>query len=300
MVGEPRRPQQILAEHAARAENEHLHRRMDSTGTVSRVLRAWLSRPLVGVALALPAPILAGDWPDPSAIRVGNETVAVATSEESAPIFRVLRSSDLRNWRIAGSVFTRPPRWAKQDFWAPEITRLSDGRFAVFYSALPRSGKTWLCLGVATAPAPEGPWRDMGRPLRCGKYGSIDPYLTRDERGHLYLLWKEDGNEFKKPTPIFAQKLREDGRRLLGRAEAADPQRQEMGAQGRGGRARRAPRRVLLPPLLRRPVLHQELRLRGGGGALQAAARPVAQVPRQPDPAQRQRLALPRPRDGRG
>ena len=182
-----------------------------------RVLRAWLSRPLVGVALVLPAPILAGDWPDPSAIRVGNDTVAVATSEESAPIFRVLRSSDLRTWRIAGSVFSRPPSWAKQDFWAPEIARLSDGTFVVFYSSLPRSGKTWLCLGVATAPAPEGPWRDLGRPLRCGKRGSIDPYLTRDERGRLYLLWKEDGNEFKKPTPIFAQKLREDGKRLIGR-----------------------------------------------------------------------------------
>lgn len=171
----------------------------------------------MGMALALPSPILAGDWPDPSAIRVGDDTVAVVTSGGSAPIFRVLRSPDMRNWRIAGSVFTRPPRWAKTDFWAPEITRLSNGRFAVFYSALPRNRKSWFCLGVATAPAPEGPWRDNGRPLRCNKYGSIDPFPTRDERGHLYLLWKEDGNEFKRPTPIFAQKLREDGKRLLGR-----------------------------------------------------------------------------------
>ena len=190
---------------------------MDSTGKVRRVLRRWLSRPGVALALALPSPILAGDWPDPSAIRVGDETVAVATSGGSAPIFRVLKSPDMRNWRIAGSVFTRVPRWAKSDFWAPEITRLSNGRFAVFYSALPRNQKSWYCLGVATAAAPEGPWRDLGRPIRCNKYGSIDPYLTRDERGRLHLLWKEDGNEFKRPTPIFAQRLREDGTRLLGR-----------------------------------------------------------------------------------
>ncbi len=196
---------------------------MDTTGTVSPVLRAWLSRPVVGAVLALPSPILAGDWPDPSAVRDGNETVAVTTAGGAAPIFRVLRSPDLRTWRIAGSVFRRPPRWAKTDFWAPEITRLSNGRWAVFYSALPRNrslpggGQAWLCLGVATAPAPEGPWRDLGKPLRCNRNGSIDPYPTRDERGHLYLLWKEDGNEFKLPTPIFAQKLREDGLRLVGR-----------------------------------------------------------------------------------
>ena len=39
----------------------------------------------------------------------------------------------------------------------------------------------------------------------------------RDERGRLYLLWKEDGNEFRRPTPILAQRLSEDGRRLRGR-----------------------------------------------------------------------------------
>ena len=69
----------------------------------------------IGMALAVPTPILAGDWPDPSAIRVGNETVAVATSEESAPIFRVLRSSDMRTWRIAGSVFARRPGTSARD-----------------------------------------------------------------------------------------------------------------------------------------------------------------------------------------
>lgn len=168
-------------------------------------------------ALALPSPILAGDWPDPSAIRVGDETVAVATSGGSAPVFRVLESPDLRSWRIAGSVFPRRPRWALTDFWAPEITRLKSGRFAVFYSAMPRNRKTWYCLGVATSAAPEGPWRDLGRPLRCNKYGSIDPYPTRDERGRLHLLWKEDGNAFDRPTPIFAQRLSEDGKHLLGR-----------------------------------------------------------------------------------
>ncbi len=184
---------------------------------MGRVFRARLSRAMAGVALALPVPLVGGEWPDPSVIFSGGEGyTAVTTSNGWAPTFRILRSDDLTSWRIAGSVFRRPPRWAKTDFWAPEITKLGD-RHAVFYSALPRRRNgSWYCLGVATAPAATGPYSDRGSPLRCSKYGSIDPFPVRDEKGVLHLLWKEDGNHFRRPTPIFAQQLSEDGMQLLG------------------------------------------------------------------------------------
>ena len=192
-----------------------------------RVPRARTSRTLPVAVLALvmaapaaqaqrPAPIVAGEWPDPSVITDAGGYTAVTTSNGWAPTFRILRSDDKRTWRIAGSVFRRRPRWAKTDFWAPEITKLRD-RYAVFYSALPRRRGAWYCLGVATAPTATGPYRDKGTPLRCNKYGSIDPFPVRDENGVLHLLWKEDGNEFRRPTPIFSQQLSEDGQRLLGR-----------------------------------------------------------------------------------
>ncbi len=171
---------------------------------------------LAGTVLAAPVPVLGGDWPDPSIIRDAGGYTAVTTSGGWSPSFRILRSSDLRDWRIVGSAFRRPPSWARTSLWAPELTPLAD-RYAVFYSALPRRRGGWYCLGVATAPSPAGPYRDKGRPLRCGSRGSIDPFPVRDERGRLHLLWKEDGNEFHRPTPIFAQPLSEDGRRLLGR-----------------------------------------------------------------------------------
>ncbi len=181
------------------------------------VLRQALARVAAGAALVLPAPLLAGEWPDPSVLRVGHEHVAVTTTDDWAPIFRVARSSNLRGWRLTGAVFQTRPRWARSDFWAPELARIG-GRYAVFYSALPhRRRRSWMCLGVATAATPDGPWRDAGRPLRCSRYGSIDPHPVRDERGRLYLLFKEDGNQFERPTPILAQRLREDGRKLLGR-----------------------------------------------------------------------------------
>lgn len=184
---------------------------------MGRVLRARLSRATVGLALALPVPLVGGEWPDPSVIFTpGGGYTAVTTSNGWAPTFRILQSPDLRTWRITGSVFRRSPRWAKTDFWAPEITRLRDG-YAVFYSALPRRRNgNWYCLGVATAPAANGPYRDKGSALRCNRHGSIDPFPVRDENGVLNLLWKEDGNEFRRPTPIFAQQLSEDGTQLLG------------------------------------------------------------------------------------
>jgi len=165
----------------------------------------------------LPSPVASGDWPDPDVTRIDGAYYAVTTSGGWAPTFRILRSADLRTWSIAGSVFRRSPRWAKDSFWAPELAKLPSGGYALLYSAYPhrRRGRTWFCLGVATARSPLGPWRDLGRPLRCTPRGTIDPTPVA-AGGRLYLVYKEDGNAFDRPTPILLQRLRGDGRELLG------------------------------------------------------------------------------------
>jgi beta-xylosidase len=168
----------------------------------------------------LPSPVVAGDWPDPDVSLIDGSYYAVATSGGWSPTFRILQSTDLRSWTIAGSVFGRPPAWAKDSFWAPELAALPAGGYALFYSAMPKRAwqkqrKPWYCLGVATAPSPLGPWRDLGRPLRCTPRGTIDPTPVVDG-DELYLVYKEDGNAFRRPTPILLQELRADGRRLLG------------------------------------------------------------------------------------
>ena len=181
----------------------------------------------------LPSPVVAGDWPDPDVTQIDGSYYAVATSGGWAPTFRILRSADLRAWTIAGSVFRRAPAWAKDSFWAPELAALPSGGYALFYSAMPkrawrtradgttavdprgRRARPWYCLGVATAPAPLGPWRDLGRPLRCTPRGTIDPTPVVDGDS-LHLVYKEDGNAFRRPTPILIQQLRADGRALLG------------------------------------------------------------------------------------
>ena len=39
---------------------------------------------------------------------------------------------------------------------------------------------------------------------------------VRDENGERYLIWKEDGNSRHQPTPLWAQRLSEDGTKLIG------------------------------------------------------------------------------------
>jgi xylan 1,4-beta-xylosidase len=157
-------------------------------------------------------PVIAGDFPDPSVIRVGQDYWATATSGEWAPEFPILHSLDLVNWKVVSAVFRKRPIWAERNFWAPEISEYR-GHYFVYYTARKKGGP--LCVAVASSVNPQGPYTDHG-PLVCQDIGSIDAMSVVDERGERYLIWKEDGNSRNQPTPLWAQKLSEDGTRLVG------------------------------------------------------------------------------------
>ncbi len=155
---------------------------------------------------AISNPILPGDHPDPTIVRVGKTYWTASTSGDWAPEFALYRSNDLHHWSAAGAVFPHTPAWAQGSFWAPEL--VSDGgRVLVYYVARKRGAG--LCVAVATAANPAGPYEDHG-PMVCEADGSIDPAFARDEMGKPYLIWKEDGNSRKAPTPIWAQPLSAD------------------------------------------------------------------------------------------
>jgi xylan 1,4-beta-xylosidase len=161
-------------------------------------------------------PILPGDYPDPSVVRVGTEYWAAATSSEWAPQFPLLKSKDLLQWELVGNLFQSPPEWSEANYWAPELVA-DKGRYFVLYTAKKKGGP--LCVAVATAPQISGPYTDHG-PLVCQELGSIDGAMIRDENGKLFLVWKEDGNSQGLPTPIWAQPLSEDGTQLTGERTA--------------------------------------------------------------------------------
>jgi xylan 1,4-beta-xylosidase len=169
--------------------------------------------PLHAQAQEYTNPVIPGDHPDPSIIRVGDEYWATATTSQWAPVFPLLHSRDLVNWTPEGAVFADPPAWSSGSYWAPEIAE-HEGRFFVYYTARRKNGP--LCVAVATAARPAGPWTDRG-PLVCQEVGSIDAVAVTSEDGRRYLVWKEDGNSRKRPTPLWAQPLSDDGTALIGK-----------------------------------------------------------------------------------
>ncbi len=156
--------------------------------------------------------VLPGDHPDPSVVKIGDRYWASATTSNWAPAYPLLVSKDLVNWQLEGHIFPQLPAWADYYFWAPEMT-YENGKVYVYYSAHKRGGN--LCVGIASADKPEGPYRDHG-PIICQEVGSIDAFPMRDENGKLYMVWKEDANSVGKPTPIWAQPLNEERTALIG------------------------------------------------------------------------------------
>ncbi|MBA2619669.1 MAG: family 43 glycosylhydrolase [Acidobacteria bacterium] len=163
-------------------------------------------------------PVIAGDFPDPSVIRVGEDYYSTATSGGWSPVFSIAHSKDLVNWRIVGSVFPMKPAWAKGDFWAPEIAA-DKGKFYIFYTARRDEGKNkkgTLCVAVATSDQPDRNYVDKGA-LVCQEMGSLDGFFIRDENDKPFLVWKEDGNDRQQPTWLYAQALDESLTKLVGK-----------------------------------------------------------------------------------
>lgn len=164
-------------------------------------------------APAIANPVLPGDFPDPSVVKVGDTYWATATTSNWGPIFPLLSSKNLTDWKLVGHVFPQErPGWSDYYYWAPEISQ-ENGKTYMFYTAHKRGGN--LAVGVASAPRPEGPYTDHG-PLVGQPDGSIDGFPMRDEKGQMYLIWKEDGNSIQQPTPIWAQRLNDERTALVG------------------------------------------------------------------------------------
>jgi arabinan endo-1,5-alpha-L-arabinosidase len=169
-------------------------------------------RPIAGV---YSNPVLDADFPDPAIIRAPDGFYyAYATQSEREGKWvniQLARSADLVTWQHVGDALPVKPAWASktQDFWAPDVVRHGD-TYYLYYSAKPdaalKDDKRGLCLAVATAGGPLGPFVDMGKPLQCGDgFVNIDPMSFDDPAtGKRLLYW---GSGFQ---PIKVQELAPD------------------------------------------------------------------------------------------
>ena len=159
--------------------------------------------------------VLPGDFPDPTVTKIGDTYWASATTAEWGAVFPIFSSKNLLDWELVAHVFPdKVPDWAGSNFWAPEFYQ-ENGRTYLYYTARQKGGV--LCVAVASADHPAGPYHDHG-PLVGQAAGSIDGFAMPDEHGNLYLIWKEDGNSCHQDTPIWAQRLNDERTALIGEA----------------------------------------------------------------------------------
>lgn len=178
-----------------------------------RLFTAFLLALVLNLSAYAQQLVLPGDYPDPSVVKIGDTYWASATTSNWFPAYPILKSKDLVNWTTVSYVFPdKMPEWADYYFWAPEFT-YENGKVYIYYSAHKRNGN--LCVGIASADRPEGPYTDHG-PIICQEVGSIDAFPMRDKNGKLFMIWKEDANSVGKPTPIWIQELNEARTALVG------------------------------------------------------------------------------------
>ena len=156
-------------------------------------------------------PVICGDVPDPTVIRIGNEYFAAGTSSEWAPHYPLFTSTDLVNWKQIGHVFRKQPEWTSNSFWAPELF-YHNGKLYCYYTARQKSsGHSYI--GVAVADSPYDEFVDYGPVVEHG-IESIDAFVYNDN-GQLYISWKAYGLE-NRPIEILGCKLSSDGLHLEG------------------------------------------------------------------------------------
>ena len=187
-----------------------------------RLLQAACAALLGGVGLALTA--LAQDPPaptfanvtvhDPSVLRAGSTYYVYGSHMASAS------TTDLMSWTqlTTGPTFpnslirNQNPQtefseilaWAQTTtFWAPDVIRLGDGRYYMYYCACkgdsPRSA-----LGLAVADSPTGPFAHVAVLLKSGMAGAsedgttynanvhpnvVDPAVFFDQAGKLWMVY---------------------------------------------------------------------------------------------------------------
>jgi xylan 1,4-beta-xylosidase len=117
-------------------------------------------------------PILGGDHPDASPIRVGNDFYLTHSSFDYAPGLLIWHSKDLVNWQPVAAALRR----YYGSVWAPYLCEY-EGRFYIYF---PANNK----LFVVHASHPEGPWSE---PVDLG-ISAIDPaHIAQNGRRFLYM-----------------------------------------------------------------------------------------------------------------
>ena len=122
-------------------------------------------------------PIFAGDYPDPSLLRDGDDYYIVHSSFEYYPGLLIWHSKDLIHWRPVAHALHR----YVGSVWAPDLVKYGKRYFIYF----PANQTNY----VVSADSIGGPWSE---PIDL-KVGNIDPGHVTDAEGKRYLYFSSGG-----------------------------------------------------------------------------------------------------------
>ncbi|GHH58902.1 family 43 glycosylhydrolase [[Pseudomonas] boreopolis] len=142
-------------------------------------------------------PVLAGDHPDPSVLKDGDDYYMTLSSFDAYPGLPLWHSRDLVNWQPIGHAI----RTNVGAIWAPDLIK-HEGRYYIYFPA--RRGETGTRSNfVVWADRIEGPWSE---PIDIGLGKYIDPGHAVGEDGKRYLFLS--GGDYVQ--------LSDDGLRVVG------------------------------------------------------------------------------------
>ena len=140
-------------------------------------------------------PILAGDYPDPSVLKDGDDYYLTHSSFDAAPGLLIWHSRDLVNWRPLSPALRKPLGTG----FAVDIAK-HDGRYFIYIPFMRAPWSKGLAafanIFVIHAPSMAGPWSD---PVDLKIGGLIDPGHVVGEDGHRYLFF--NGGKRVRLTP---------------------------------------------------------------------------------------------------
>lgn len=144
-------------------------------------------------------PVLGGDYPDPSILRVGNDYYLTHSCFEYLPGLTVYHSKDLLHWE--------PISFALTEYlgsgWAPDLCKVGD-KYYIYFT---ESNKGKFSNYVVWAKSPRGPW---SKPVNLHVDGFIDPGHAYDEATGRRWLFVSNGQRIE---------LSKDGLSTIGKLE---------------------------------------------------------------------------------
>ncbi|MBC2668917.1 family 43 glycosylhydrolase [Novosphingobium piscinae] len=132
-------------------------------------------------------PVLAGDYPDPTVLKDGEDYYMTHSSFDSTPGLLIWHSRDLVNWRPIGSALSKP----LGTVFAVDIAKHGDRYFIYIpFMKAPWSPPlaSFANIFVIHAPSMAGPWSE---PIDMKIGGLIDPGHVLGEDGHRYLFFND-------------------------------------------------------------------------------------------------------------